>query len=367
MRCVVGQSSQTQAEACVNEVTKQFINPKVILYFSPTKQFEEYTRLLHERFPDSICMGATIIEGITKNGASKQGLTAMALGEGIKACAGVLEDADTYPIKYAGNVKDCVQKIGSRNNTICLEFTTAFCCAEESVLSVLNSVLMDYDIPLIGGSAGNDTTDTITYVGLNGKVYSNSCVFALIHNEKGAIHFFRENIYKPMNDHILVATKVDHVNRIVREYNHEPAAKVFARELGVADSQISKYFDTHPMGRIFGKHMYITANCAEVDGKGMSYHARIYNNSQTVVLEPDDYRRVVQETMEKIRQEVPRPSFSIMCHCLARTLLFEGDGYMQEYAKTMGTVLGDYVGFSGYGEQLRRQQLNQTMIVAVFE
>ena len=351
----------------MNEVTKQFTNPKIILYYSPSKQFAEYTKLLHEKFPDSVCMGATTIENITKNGAVKQGLTAMALGEGIKACAGVLEDADTYPLKYVNNVKDCVQKISSNKNTICLEFTTAFCCAEESVLSVLNSVLTEHDIPLIGGSAGNDTKDNITYVRLNGKVYQNSCVFALIHNERGAIHFYRENIYKPKTGHVLVASKVDHVKRIVKEYNHEPAAKVFARELGVTDSQISKYFDTNPMGRIFGKHMYITANCAEVDGKGMSYHARIYNNSQVVLLEPDDYRRVVKETMEKIRQEVPRPSFSIMCHCLARTLLFEGDGYMQEYAKTMGTVLGDYIGFSGYGEQLKHHQLNQTMIVAVFE
>lgn len=367
MRCVVGQSSRPQVSACVEEVTKQFSNPNIILYFSPANQFEEYTRLLHEKFPDSICMGASVIVGITGNGAIKQGLTAMALCDGIKASAGVLADADTYPIKYVQNVKDCVKKIGAHKNTVCLEFTTAFCCAEESVLSVLNSVLMDCDIPVFGGSAGNDTKDTITYVGLNGQVYSNSCVFALIHNERGAIHLFRENIYKPMNDHVLVATKVDYVKRIVQEYNHEPAAKAFAKELGVAENQVSKYFDTHPMGRIFGNHMYITANCAEVEGKGISYHARIYNNSQTVVLEPDDYRRVGRETMEKIRQEVPRPSFSIMCHCLARTLLFDGEGYLQEYVKTMGNVLGDYVGFSGYGEQLRRQQLNQTMIVVVFE
>ena len=39
----------------------------------------------------------------------------------------------------------------------------------------------------------------------------------------------------------------------------------------------------------------------------------------------------------------------------------------ENYAKEMGEILGDYVGFSGYGEQLGRQQFNQTMSVIVFE
>ena len=56
-----------------------------------------------------------------------------------------------------------------------------------------------------------------------------------------------------------------------------------------------------------------------------------------------------------------------MCHCLARSILFDGDGYLQEYAKTMGSVLGNYVGFSGYGEQYGEQHFNQTMTFAVFE
>ena len=40
---------------------------------------------------------------------------------------------------------------------------------------------------------------------------------------------------------------------------------------------------------------------------------------------------------------------------------------LQEYVKGMGDILGDYIGFSGYGEQLGRQQFNQTMSVIVFE
>lgn len=367
MRYNIGHSEQTSTEACINEATKQFNNPKLILYFSPIEQFSEYSILLHKKFPESICMGATTIVGITKNGAFKKGITIVGIEDGIRCSAGVLQHAKEYPIKYAGAIKQCVTEISQTKNTMCLEFTTALCCAEETVLSALTSVLDGYNIPIMGGSAGDDTSGKITYVALNGTVYENSCVFALIHNEGGAIHLYRENIYKPITNNILTATKVDWVNRIVKEYNHEPATRVYARELGVSENQIEHYFDTNPVGRIIGKNMFITANNMQTSGKGIAYHARVYANHQVVVLEPDDYHSVIKNTMEKIKTEIPRPSFAIMCHCLARTLLFDKDGYLQQYCKTMGNVLGNYIGFSGYGEQMNHEQFNQTMTVAIFE
>lgn len=367
MKYEIGKSKSSNPEICVKEACSRFQKPKLILYYSTVEHFDEYTKLIANQFPESICMGATTLVEITKEGADKTGLMAVGIESGITCCADVLEQADTYPIKYVERVEKCAKKVGYSSNSVCLEFTTAFHCAEESVLSTLNSVLLNYNIPVFGGTAGDDTSGVNTFVGLNGKVYENSAVFAIIHNEQGKIHFFRENIYKPATGHVLVATKVDYVKRTVMEYNHEPAAKVFAKELGVDENQINKYLDTNPMGRVVGNEMYITANCAPAKDHGMTYHARIYNNSRVVLLEPAGYRNVIEETMEKIRREVPNPSFAIMCHCLARTLLFESEGYMQEYAKKMGQVLGDYVGFSGYGEQMGRHQFNQTMAVIIFE
>ena len=37
------------------------------------EEFDEYTKLMHEKFPESICMGATTIAAFSKNGADKQG------------------------------------------------------------------------------------------------------------------------------------------------------------------------------------------------------------------------------------------------------------------------------------------------------
>lgn len=363
----IGVGKSPDAAACVQEATAKFRNPRLIVFFSPVDCFEQYTALIHQKFPNSVCMGATSIAMFSRDGAEKNVLKAVGIESGIRCSAGVLEHVDQYPVRYVERVKRCVDEVRETRNTICLEFTTALLCAEESVLAALNSVLIAKGIPVFGGTAGDPGTATGTKVSLNGKVWEKSSVFAVIHNEGGAVKIFRENIYKPMTGNLLTVTKADGQKRTVYEYNHQPAARVFAQELGVSEGQVIGHFDTNPMGRVIGDEVYITANCALAGNQGITYHARVYNNSKLVVMEPDNYREIIAQTMQKIRQAVPRPSFAIMCHCLARTLLFDGDGYLTEYAKTMGSVLGNYIGFSGYGEQHGEENFNQTMIVAVFE
>ncbi|MCR5624966.1 MAG: FIST C-terminal domain-containing protein [Lachnospiraceae bacterium] len=354
--------------ATVGEACAGFNDPKLILFWSPVDHFEEYAREIKQRFPRSISMGATCIMSINNKGASKNELLCVGIESGITCAADVLDEVDRFPIKYSDRVEKCVKEVGNNRNTLCLEFTSAFLCAEESVLATLNSVLLPRGIPVVGGTAGNNAVETITKVALNGIVRERTSVFCIIHNEGGAIHFYRENIYKPvpgMND--MIATRVDIKNRVVKEYDHIPAAEAFSRALGVPESSIATYFDTHPLGRVAGDELFITANQEATSDRGMSYHARVYSNTRMKLLEPDDYRRVNKETCEIIKKECPSPSFAIMIHCLARTLLFNNEGYMQEFARLMGSVLGSYVGFSGYGEQLKQHHFNQTAIMVVFE
>lgn len=367
MEYYIGVGTSNDAEKCVKEATTKLRNPNLILFFSPTEHFEEYARYLKELFPNSISMGATTIVSLTKKGADKNNLMIIGFEDGLVCSANMLEEIDKFPVKYVERVQKCVDDVRDHKNSICLEFTTAFLCAEESVLSTLNSVLYKTGIPVFGGTAGNRADlSQGTMVALNGVVKRNACVFAIIHNKSGAIHIYRENIFRPMTGNVLTVTKADPSNRTVLEYNGQPAAKVYARELGVSEEQLEKYRDTNPMGRLVGNELYVTAN-SHKNGSSLVYHSRIYKNSKVVVLEPDDYRNIINQTKQKIKDEVPNPRFAIVCHCLARTLWFDKLGYLDKYAREMGEVLGDYVGFSGFGEQKGEQHFNQTMTTAVFE
>ena len=362
----IGRSSKSDSKQAVTEAAAGLNKPKLVLFFSGVDRFEDYTREMKLAFPDSIVMGATTFVGLCKEGAYKDTLMVLGIEEGIECYGDVLEEVDKYPLKYVDRVEACVGKFDNYANTVCLEFSAALISSEELILSTLNSVLMKKKIPLFGGSAGDRGMAEKTIISFNGAILDKACAFVIIKNLNGGIKFYRENIYKP-TDHYFTSTKVDVRNRIVYEYDYKPAAEVMAKALNTDVSHLGKYLDSYPLGRIIGNDMYITANQMVTKQNGMAYHARVYNNSKMVLLEPDDYKEVIKRTEKQIKEEIPKPSLAIMVHCLARSILFEKDGYLNDFAKQMGLTLGNYIGFAGYGEQLNQQHFNQTMVIAVFE
>lgn len=366
MKYKIGKSKSNDLNQAIKEANLEASNPTLILFFSGVDKFEEHARQLKEKFPKAITMGATTFAAFCKEGAYKDTLLLLAFEEGVRCEASLLEDVDKYALKYYDRVQQCASSFKKPENTICLEFSSALISCEELVLSTLNAVLAKKKIPVFGGSSGDRGKAEKAIISLNGKVYQNACAFVIIENLGGKIKFYRENIYKPTNKYFK-STKVDVRNRIVYEYNNKPAAKVMAEALGTTIDQLPKYLDSYPMGRLIGNEMYIVANNSVVNGNAMQYHARIYNNAQIVLLEPDDYKKVIRETLEQVKAECGKPSLTLMVNCLARSMLFESDGYLNEFATSVGSALGDYVGFAGYGEQLNEQHFNQTMILAVFE
>lgn len=366
MKYKIGKSKANDLNEALKEANLESSNPKLILFFSGVERFEEHAKQIKLKFPNAISMGSTTFAAFCKEGAYKDTLLLLAIEDGIKCEASLLEEVDKYALKYVDRVEKCASAFKKPENTMCLEFSSALISCEELVLSTLNAVLSKKKIPVFGGSSGDKGKAEKAFISLNGEVYENACAFVMIENLGGKIKFYRENIYKPTNKYFK-STKVDVRNRIVYEYNNKPAAKVMAEALGTTTDQLSKYLDSYPMGRMIGNEMYIVANNSVVNGNAMQYHARIYNNAQIVLLEPDDYKKVIKETLEQVKRECKKPSLTLMVNCLARSLLFESDGYLNEFATSVGSAVGDFVGFAGYGEQLNEQHFNQTMILAVFE
>ena len=366
MKYFIGKSSKRDGKEAVTEAIKTFKNPKLILFFTGVEMFETCTQSIKEAFPNSMTIGATTFATFCKDGAYKESLMVMGIEAGIECYGDIIEEVDQYPVKYVECIKKSMACLKSYENTICFEVSTALIRSEELILSTLTSVIQEKNIPLVGGSAGDKGIAEKTMISFNGKIYDKACAFVFIRNLGGKIHLYQENIYKPTN-HYFTATKVDVRKRIVYEYDYKPAATVVAKALGVDKTKLPSYLDSHPMGRVVGNEMYIVANQMVTEQNGMAYHARVYKNNRMILLEPDDYKKVVKKTINQIQKDVPKPSLAIMIHCLARSILFETDGYLNTFAKEMGVPLGDYIGFGGYGEQLNEQHFNQTMVIAVFE
>ncbi|WP_294376210.1 FIST signal transduction protein [uncultured Clostridium sp.] len=366
MNYEIRRSTKKDMNEAINEISQEINSPKLIIFFCQYECFEECSKKLKANFNNSVIIGSTTFAAFCKEGAYKDNIIALFITDGIECYGDIIENADKYPLKSISRIEKCVSKLRDTDNAICFEVSNAFISCEELVLSVLNSVLKDKNIPLFGGTAGNSAKDDKNLIAFNGKVYLNASAFVIIKNLTGRIKIYKENIYKPTNFHF-TATKVDVESRTVYEYDDKPAAEVMAHILNTDINKLPNYFDNYPVGRIIDKDIFITANNQISNKNGISYHARIYKNSSMVLLELDDYKAINDITVNKIKNDDIKPSLAIMINCLARSILFEQNNYLTEFAKKIGNAVDNYIGFSGYGEQYNQYHFNQTMVIAVFE
>lgn len=366
----VGENCEN-AELCVSEAVREFKSPKLIFFFSDEKAFPEYAEIINKRFPKAVCIGCSTYLSWSVVGVKRNALTAMAIEDGIECFAGVIDKADNLALSYADRVKDCLKKIGSQDNTVCVEFTVPYKRAEEYALMVLNSVLLRNEIPVIGGTAANLCADKGTsgeaYVSLNGKIYKEGCVFVLIHNLNGRIVLHRENIYEPLTGNEFTVTKANSITRTIMTYDDKPADEVYASELNVPVDDIEKFFFHYPIGLNIGANTYVTAIHERVSNGSLKHHARVHEGTKMMVMQEGDYKRITAQTIKKIKEETKDISFAVVFHCVARTVLFEQNGYIDEYCSMLSEAFPEFIGCSCLGEQFGTKNFNHTMMTVVFE
>ena len=339
--------------------------PILIIFCAPYISFTDYANDFKQFFPHSVTIGMSTFVAFSSSGFSKTGLAAMAVFEGIEVSEGTLFEVSHYPMRHKESIVKAMSRLSSLENTICFEFTTAFQNCEELVQDTFRAVLEKEKVPIFGGTAGASPEFTETYVSLNGVSYREAAVFVLIKNLQGKIRLYKENIFKP-TEHYFIATDVDCDERTVYEYDYTTAAEAVASAIQVPVEELPDIIGNYPVGRIHGDIIYIT-DPAKVwpDGR-ITYYARIYNRTRLVLLEADDVDRVWNETAAKVHMD-GSISFSIVCNCMGRSTMFFKKGKFADFNSKLTGEYGDFIGFSGYGEQLNYEHQNQTLIMAVFE
>lgn len=368
-RCVVALTSSSVNEEAYSEIQTQLdfheAKPILIIIFSEVDMLWYFSSKLSERYPEAVVVGSTTYVNYSSEGYSHSGASVMAINSGIEVSAGMIFDVDRHPAMYKAHIVEAMKKLSSTENTCCLEFVTAFGKGEELVLDTFEEVLKDTGIRVAGGSAGSPYDKRKSLVSLNKDLYKQSCVFVFIHNLEGKIGFFRENAYRP-TAHKFIATYADCEERLVLEYDGEPAAEVLAKTLDVPIEKLNESLLQHPMGRLVNGEICITSSDKVFDDGSISYFSRIYNSTKILLLEPDDLKRVWNETATRVSREIEKPSFSISINCFLRSMLFEKENCFGEFVNVLRNY-GKFVGVSGYGEQLDYFHLNQTMVLLVFE
>lgn len=339
----------------LKEAVKGLNNPKLILLLSNPEQFSGHVAELETLYPGVPSIGCVGMSYDTV--VVEKGVGVVAFTEGVTAVTNVIEEVSVMPVKYIGRLEQDLRKIGAaEKDTVCIDFCSG---NDACVLTTVYSVLGKQRISLMGG------TGDAGMVSVNGKVYQDAAVYALVKNSGGKVKVYKENLYQPMSEYRFIASKTDRSKYMIGELNGRPAKQVYQDTLHISEADIGTQTFKNPLGKMNGQDVCIIS-IKEVVGNALACFRQVNDSDVLTLLELQDYKEIVENTIDKIRADFNHISGVFSVNCVFRYLLFQQEKNLDGYLKAMST-LGNHVGFFGYGEHCNSQFVNQTMTCVVFE
>jgi hypothetical protein len=213
-------------------------------------------------------------------------------------------------------------------------------------------------IPLVGGSAGDDLAMKSTHVYHEGRFVRDAALFALFETTLPFTTFKVQHAVP--GRHKLVVTAADPEERLVREFNGEPAAEAYAEALGVdLDELGSLVFSKNPLMLLSEGEHYIRSVRGVGAENSLAFFCALEEGLVLTVGQGIDPLVALQRGFDSVESKIGKPEVVLGCDCVLRRLEFEHAG--------TGAEVGDFmarnhvVGFSTYGEQYNAIYVNQTL------
>lgn len=232
---------------------------------------------------------------------------------------------------------------------------------EEPLVAALGAALGS--MPLFGGSAGDALIFGRAYVLHEGRFHTDAAVLALVRTACRVKVFNFDNLRPTARK--MVVTRADPERRLVREINAEPAAREYARILGLDPDQLSPLiFSEHPvMVSVGGRHHVRAIGRMEPNGD-LAFFSAIDEGLVLTLAEPMDAEANLREALAALSED-GAPAGVLACDCVLRRVAAE----RSQTARAISDILsaGKVVGFNTFGEQFNSVHVNQTLTgVAIY-
>ncbi|TSE13194.1 hypothetical protein C1D09_005340 [Mesorhizobium intechi] len=247
------------------------------------------------------------------------------------------------------------------SNTFALCFIDGLSYAEEAVSSAIHWGLDD--IPLLGGSAGDDLKFETTRLISNGRVTSDSAIIVLIATDI-PFHVFKTDNFVP-TDEKLVVTASDADHRIVREFNATNAAEEYAASVGIVPQTLTPLsFASHPVVvKVGGEYYCRSIQRMHADGS-LSFFCAIDDGVVLSIAQPKDMVESTRAALREVEERLGGIDLILGFDCVLRRL----DARNRQVFRDISELyrVNNVVGFGTYGEQYRSMHLNQTFTGIAF-
>jgi len=355
-------STQEQDEhLAVAEIAEQLRSAEtqtVIVFCSSLYDLARLNDALNQRFPGDV-IGCTSAGLVGPRGFQRGGMTAIGLS---KSTFGV----ETFLLKPLSECKNQIATLAkelrvrapasfSAGKTFGVLLIDGLSQMEEELVATLEAHLKD--IPIVGGSAGDDLRLRETHVWHGGSVHSDAAMLAIITTDVP---------FQPLQVHHFIPSKrkleITSANPKVRsiyEINGETAALAYADLVEVSMADLNpNVFSRHPL-LVEHEGRYYVRSIQRVNGDGsLMTYSSVESGQIAWIGEPRDPLLVLGEAFETLPPAIREPSLVIGFDCVLRRLEFE----QRRLDSSVGRFMADnnVIGFCTYGEQFNNRHMNQT-------
>ncbi len=226
---------------------------------------------------------------------------------------------------------------------------------EEQIAAILANAVED--VPIVGGSAGDDLKLEKTHIYSNGKFIPDAALFTLFITTLPFASIKTQHFIA--TDERLVITGATPEKRLVQEINGRAAAEEYARVVGMKPEQLKHlvYFARPLMLRIGGEYFVRSIQKVNDDGS-LTFFSAIDEGLVMRIAEREDPVENLESAFNQIRRKIPEIKLTIGCDCILRRLEIM-DKMLEE---PIDEIMKHYnvIGFNTYGEQFNSLHVNQT-------
>jgi len=339
--------------------------PELVIFFCSSRYDRNaLAAALGRSFGDTPLVGCTTSGEIGPAGYIDGGITAAALPSGdFHAATRVLENLESYQSAQGAAAglelrAELNEKTGGWDprSSFGLLLIDGLSMREEIVAGSL-AQSMD-EIPVFGGSAGDDLAFEKTWVYARGRFHENAAVLTVIQTARPFTVFKSQHFVS--TDTRFVVTAADAELRVVHELNGEPAARAYARAVQVEESELcAEAFATYPVVVKIGGDIYVRSIQKKNEDGSLTFYCAIDEGIVLSLAGGVDSVEHVQKLFGEIRGEIGPPDLVLGCDCILRNLEFKRKGVRSRVAEIL--TENHVVGFSTYGEQINGMHVNQTL------
>lgn len=364
-RCVkLGQSSLSDPEAAVRDLHQQISQPEmqlVIFFCSSRYDLNVLATTMTRCFGDTPVIGCTTAGEIGPGGYREHSISGASFpaDQFVASVArlGSLESAEVGQLQAFAQtlMQGHEQARGELSNTFATLLIDGLSQREDAVARTLFNSLPD--IPIVGGSAGDDLAFDHTWVFHQGRFHSNSALLLLMSTDCPVAPVKSQHFVATQQR--LVITAADPGRRLVTEINGLPAAAEYARLTGVdVDDLNAMRFAASPVVvMIEGREYVRSIRQANPDGS-LTFYCAIEAGLVFRVAQGVDLIENLRLSLASLQQTLGTPQVVLAFDCVLRKLEMAHTDDTARASALTGAC--NTVGFNSYGEQFGGIHVNQT-------